>query len=76
MTTKADVKSLDATRQAKIKELQAQQAKLKELQTELEHLNTKIKNHEKLSDADTKFMGNLGWITALSVSIASIASSL
>ncbi len=76
MTTKADVKSLDATRQAKIKELQVQQGKLKELQAELDHLNTKIKNHEKLSDADTKFMGNLGWMTALSVSIASLASSL
>jgi uncharacterized protein YlxW (UPF0749 family) len=69
-------KSLDETRQAKLKELQAQQAKLKELQAELEHLNAKIKNHEKLSAEDTKFIGDLGWITALSVSIASIASSL
>ena len=76
MSTKAEVNALGETRQAKLKELQLQQAKLKELQAELEHLNTKIKNHEKLSAEDTKFIGELGWLTALSVSIASIASSL
>jgi len=68
--------SLEKSKQEKLKELQLQQAKLKELQTELEHLNSKIKNHEKLSAEDTKFIGNLGWISALSVSIASIAASL
>lgn len=58
------------------KDLQAQQEKVKELKAELEALNKKIKNHEKLSTEDTKFLGELGWLTALSVTIASIASSL
>lgn len=68
--------SLEKSKQEKLKELELQQAKLKELQAELEHLNAKIKNNEKLSAEDTKFIGNLGWITALSVSIATIAASL
>lgn len=62
--------------QAKLKELQEQQAKLAKLQTELEQLNAKVQNHEPLSAEDTKFIGNLGWMSALSVSIATIAASL
>ncbi len=58
------------------KDLQAQQEKVKELKAELDVLNKKIKNNEKLSSEDTKFLGELGWLTALSVTIASIASSL
>lgn len=76
MNQKGDADALRENRQAKLKELQLQQAKLKELQVELERINTKIKNNEKLSLDDTKFLGDLGWLTALSVSIASIASSL
>lgn len=68
--------NLKENQQAKLKELQAQQAKLKDLQAELEKINTKIKNNEKLSVDDTKFIGDLGWLTALSVTIASIAASL
>ena len=60
----------------KLKELQAQQKNLKELQGELERINSKIKRHEKLSEEDTKFIGELGWLSALAVTIASIASSL
>ncbi len=71
-----DTKTLRVVQQEKLKELQAQQKNLKELQAELERINTKIKNHEKLSADDTKFIGNLGWLTALSVTIASIAASL
>lgn len=71
-----ETKNLKENQQAKLKELQAQQAKLKELQAELERINTKIKNNEKLSVDDTKFIGDLGWLTALSVTIASIAASL
>lgn len=71
-----ETQNLKENQQAKLKELQAQQAKLKELQAELERINAKIKNNEKLSVDDTKFIGDLGWLTALSVTIASIAASL
>lgn len=71
-----DTTSLRIVQQEKLKELQAQQKNLKELQAELERINTKIKNHEKLSADDTKFIGELGWLTALSVTIAAIASSI
>lgn len=76
MEPKSDANTLKVNQQAKLKELQIQQAKLKELQAELERINAKIKNNEKLSLDDTKFIGDLGWLTALSVTIASIASSL
>jgi len=71
-----DVNSLKDAQQSKIKELQLQQAKLKELQVDLEKLNAKINNHEALSKEDTKFIGNLGWLTAASVSIATLAATL
>lgn len=58
------------------KELQAQQEKLKKLQAELEKINAKVKRNEKLSLDDTKFIGELGWLSALSVTIAAIAASL
>ncbi len=76
MSKHTEHKSLGDAQQLKLKELQDQQAKLKELQAELEKINTKIKNNEKLSVEDTKYIGNLGWLTALSVSIAALASSL
>ena len=76
MQPKSEANALKENQQAKLKELQVQQAKLKELQAELERINAKIKNNEKLSVEDTKFIGDLGWLTALSVTIASIASSL
>ena len=76
MIQKTETNALKENQQAKLKELQIQQAKLKELQAELERINAKIKNNEKLSVEDTKFIGDLGWLTALSVTIASIASSL
>ena len=76
MNQKRDADALRESQQAKLKELQLQQAKLKELQAELERINTKIKNNEKLSQDDTKFLGDLGWLAALSVTIASIASGL
>jgi len=71
-----DTTNLRIVQQEKLKELQAQQKNLKELQAELERINTKIKNHEKLSVEDTKFIGELGWLSALSVTIAAIASSI
>jgi uncharacterized protein YjdB len=76
MSSDTKAKSLNEAQQSKLKELQLQQAKLKELQIELEKLNAKIKNNEKLSTEDTQFIGNLGWLTALSVSIATLAATL
>lgn len=76
MEEQLDTKNLRIVQQEKLKELQAQQKNLKELQGELERINIKIKNHEKLSEEDIKYIGNLGWLSALSVTIAAIASSL
>jgi uncharacterized protein YlxW (UPF0749 family) len=71
-----DQKSLEAAQQSKLLEVQNQQAKLKGLQDDLERLNQKINRHEKLSAEDTKFISNLGWLSALSVSVAAMAASL
>ena len=65
-----------AEKEAKLKELQAQEEKLKELQADLAKLNAKVRNHEQLSAEDTKFVSELGWISALSVTIAAIAASM
>ena len=64
------------TQQEKLKELQAQKEKLKKLQAELDVIESKIKNNEKLSLDDTKFVGELGWLSAAAVTIAAIAASL
>jgi len=76
MDNHTDTAALRIVHQDKLKELQAQQKNLKELQAELNRINAKIEKREELSVEDTKFMGNLGWLTALSVTIASIAASL
>ncbi len=67
---------MHSAKETKLKELQAQEEKLKELQADLAKLNSKIKNHEELSAEDTKFVSELGWISALSVTIATIAASM
>lgn len=64
------------TKREKLQELHAQQKKLSELQSELDVIESKIKNNEKLSKEDTKFIGDLGWLSAAAVTIASIAASL
>ena len=68
--------SLEAEKQQKLLEVQNQQAKLNALQADLEKLNEKITRHEKLSPEDTKFISNLGWLSALSVSVAAMVSGL
>jgi hypothetical protein len=60
----------------KLKEVQLQQGKLSKLQADLTKLNAKIDTNESLSVEDTKFIGELGWLAALSVSIAAIAAIL
>ena len=74
MTT--DQKSLEAEKKAKLLEVQSQQAKLKALQSDLEKLNAKISRHEQLSPEDTQFISNLGWLSALSVSVAALVAGL
>lgn len=75
MTTEQQT-SIETNRQQKLLEVQSQQAKLKALQNDLEKLNTKISRHEKLSSEDTKFISNLGWLSALSVSVAAMVSGM
>jgi predicted nuclease with TOPRIM domain len=62
--------------QEKLKEVKAQQEKLKKLQSELDRLNSKIEKNEKLTLDETKYLGELGWLSALAVTIASIAATL
>lgn len=76
MEPKVEASTLQTAKEIKLKELHAHEEKLKELQAELAKLNTKIENHEELSKDDTKFISELGWISALSVTIATIASSI
>jgi len=52
------------------------QQKAGELQSELNVIESKIKNNEKLSREDIKFIGELGWLSAAAVTIAAVAASL
>jgi len=76
MNDTLDTSALRLVHEAKLKDLQKQQANLKEIEAELNRLNAKINKKEELTIDDTKFIGNLGWLTALSVSIAAVAASL
>jgi hypothetical protein len=69
-------KSFEASQHIKLLEVQNQQARLKDLQADLEKLNQKITRHEKLSAEDSKFISSLGWLSALSVSVATVAASM
>jgi hypothetical protein len=51
------------------------QEKLKELQFELDVVKSKIKNNEKLTEKDIKFVGELGWLSAATIAIARIAGT-
>jgi len=64
------------TQQAKLKELDAVQSEMNKLQAELDRLNAKVKKNEKLTPDETKFFGELGWLSALAVTIAAIASTI
>ncbi|MEO6974810.1 MAG: hypothetical protein ABI144_02895 [Gallionella sp.] len=76
MENMTDTTKLRMVQQDKLNELLAQQKNLSALQTELEKINLKIKNKEKLSEEDTEYISNLGWLAALSVTIAAIATSV
>jgi uncharacterized protein YlxW (UPF0749 family) len=64
------------TQEEKLKELQKVQAEMNKLQAELDRLNSKVKSNEKLTVDETKFFGELGWLSALAVTIAAIASTI
>ncbi|MGA9667076.1 MAG: hypothetical protein WBQ69_11610 [Gallionella sp.] len=64
------------SRQEKLKEIQAVQAEMNKLQSELDRLDAKVKKDEKLTVEETKFFGELGWLSALAVTIAAIAATL
>ncbi len=74
--TDTDTTQLRIVQQQKLDELQSHQKNLHELKTELEKINLKIKKHEKLSAKDTEFISELGWLSALAVTIAGIAASI
>jgi len=76
MDKNLDTSALRLVHQEKLKEIQMQQKNLKQLESELQRINLKIQKKEELTSDDTKFIGNLGWLAALSVSIGSIAASL
>jgi hypothetical protein len=67
---------VETAQELKWKEIQVQQVKLGKLQADLEKLNTKITTHEKLSEDDIHYLGDLGWLAALSVSIAALAAAV
>ncbi len=71
-----DTKALRIVQEEKLRELQAQQKNVKELQSQLGRINSKLKNKEKLSEEDLKFVGELGWLSALAAVIATLATSI
>jgi hypothetical protein len=54
----------------------ASQQKAGELQSELNVIETKISNNQALSEEDSKYLGELGWLAAAAVTIASIAAGV
>jgi hypothetical protein len=76
MNDTLDTSALRLVHEEKLKDLQKQQKNLKEIEAELSRISAKINKKEELTLDDTKFIGNLGWLTALSVSIAAVAASL
>ncbi len=71
-----DTKALRIVQEDTLKQLEAQEKNVKELQSQLASINDKLQKKEKLSDEDIKYIGNLGWLSTLSVAIAAAAASL
>jgi len=67
---------LEEAHDHKLIEIQREQNKLKKLQGDLANLNAKMDGKESLSQEDTKFIGELGWLAALSVAVATVAVSI
>ena len=75
-TEHLDTKALRIVQEDTLKQLEAQQNNVKELQQHLATINSKLEKKEKLSEEDIKYIGNLGWLTGLSIAIATAAASL
>ncbi len=71
-----DTKALRIVQEDTLKQLESQQNNVKDLQNKLSTINAKLQKKEGLSEEDIKYMGSLGWLTALSVAIATAAASL
>ena len=75
-TEKIDTKALRIVEEEKLRELQAQKENLEKLQAELATIKAKLQKKETLTEDEIKYMGQLGWLSALSVTIAALASSI
>jgi hypothetical protein len=62
--------------QQKLKEIKEPQEKPKMEQADLAKLNAKVANHEAPRPEDTNFVSCLGWLSALSATIAAVAVSM
>jgi hypothetical protein len=75
-TEKLDTKALRIVEEEKLRELQAQKANIEKLQAELSTIKSKLQRKESLSEDEIKYIGQMGWLSALSVTIAALASSI
>lgn len=76
MENRLNTEELRIVQLEKLQELQAQQKNLQELQGELERINLKIKKRDALSTEDVKYLSQLGWLSALAVTVASVAANI
>lgn len=76
MENRLNTDALRIVQLEKLQELKAQEKNLKELQGELERINLKIKKKDALSTEDVKYLSQLGWLSALAVTIASVAANI
>ena len=65
---------METTQKTAVKD--SSQQKVEELQSELNALESKVKNKQYLSEEDVKFVGELGWLSAAAVLVASIATNV
>lgn len=73
---KLDTKALRIVEEEKLRELQAQKANIDKLQSELATIKSKLQRKESLSEDEIKYIGQLGWLSALAVTISALASSI
>ncbi len=76
MENRLNTDALRIVQLEKLQELKAQEKNLRELQGELERINLKIKKKDALSTDDVKYLGQLGWLSALAVTVASVAANI
>lgn len=75
-TEKLDTRTLRIVEETKLKELQAQKANIDKLQAELATIKAKLQRKESLSEDEIKYIGQLGWLSALAATISALASSI